>query len=98
MLDAQLLERPADLGRTAAIDLARLGGAEIVAAPVGVETHRQALARENLLERPEGRGRALLLDEKRRIDRPRGVIEGDNEVKGRLALEPGVARAVLMQH
>jgi hypothetical protein len=29
---------------------------------------------------------------------PRRVIERDNEVKGWLALEPGVPRAVLMQH
>ena len=71
VLDPELLKGPPDLGRTEAVDLAGLGRAKIVAAPVRIEAHRQAVLRENLLERPEGRGRALLLDEKRRIDRPR---------------------------
>jgi hypothetical protein len=56
------------------------------------------MLRENLAQRPEGRGRAFLLNEKGRIDRPRRVIERDNEIERRLALEPGVSRAVLMQH
>jgi hypothetical protein len=71
---------------------------EIVRAAVGVEAHRQAVLRKHLAQRPEGRGRAFLLDEKGRMDRPRRVIQRDNEIKGGLALEPGVARAVLMQH
>jgi hypothetical protein len=97
MLDAQLRQRPADLGRTAAVDLAGLGGAEIMRAAVGVEAHRQAVLGKDLRERPEGRGRAFLLDQKRRIDRPRRVVERDNEIE-RLTLEPFVARAVLVQH
>src|SRR5277367_2795790 len=41
-LDAQLRQRPADLGEMAAVDLARLGGAEIVRASI----------RERLIGRP----------------------------------------------
>jgi hypothetical protein len=93
-LDPERLKGPADLGRTAAVDLAGLG-AEIVRAAVGVEAHRQAVLGEHLPERPEGRGRAFLFDQERRIDRSRRVIERDNEIKGGLALEPGVARAIL---
>src|SRR5260370_33252667 len=49
VLDAQPLERPADLRQPAAIDrLAGLGGDEVMAAAVGVETERQALALEHL--------------------------------------------------
>jgi hypothetical protein len=64
MLDAELLERPTDLGRMIAVDLAGLGGAEIVRAAVSVEAHRQAALGEHLLQRPEGRGGSLLLDQK----------------------------------
>jgi hypothetical protein len=98
MFDPQLRQRPADLGRTAAIDRAGLGGAKVVRAAVRIEAHRQAVLGENLLQRPEGGGCALLLDKKGRIDRPRRVVERDNEVKSRLAIEPGVPRAVLVQH
>ena len=90
MLDAQLRERPCHLGWTAAIDLARLRRAEIGRAAVGVEAHRQAMLRKDLFQRPEGRGRAFLLDQERRIDRPRRVVERDDEIKGGLALEPGM--------
>jgi hypothetical protein len=54
MLDAQLSQRPADLGRTAAVDLAGLGRAEIVRTAIRIEAHRQAMLREHLFERPEG--------------------------------------------
>jgi hypothetical protein len=92
MLDPELLERPANLGQAIAIDLAAgLGGEKVMAAAVGVEAHRQAVLRENLVERPEGRGRSLLLDQEGRIDRPRRVVERHNEIERRLALEPGVA-------
>jgi hypothetical protein len=53
---------------------------------------------EHLLQRPEARGRAFLFDQKGRIDRARRVIQRDNEIERRLALEPGVPRAVLVQH
>ena len=62
---------PPDLGRMAAVDFAagfRRGKAMRPA--IGVEAHRQAMLRKDLVQRPEGRGRAFLLDEKGRIDRP----------------------------
>jgi hypothetical protein len=86
MLDPELRERPPDLGRAAAVDLAGLGGAEIVAAPVRIEAHRQPVLRENLAQRPEGRGGSLLFDQEGRIDRPRRVVERDNQIKGGLPL------------
>ena len=67
-------------------------------AAVGVEAHRQAVLAENLLQRPEGRGRALLFDEKGRIDRPRRIVHRHDQVERRLALKPFMARAVLVQH
>jgi hypothetical protein len=71
MLDAELLERPADLGRITPIDLRRqLSGVKIMRPAIGLEAHRQAALGEDLLQRPEGRGSALLVDQKRRIDRP----------------------------
>jgi hypothetical protein len=43
MLDAQLLERPSDLGRMAAVDLAAgFGRVKVMRPAVGVEAHRQA--------------------------------------------------------
>jgi hypothetical protein len=70
VLDTKLLEGSADLRQMAAVDLAGLGRAEIVRAAVGVEAHRQAVLGKDLVQRPEGRGRAFLLNEKGRIDRP----------------------------
>src|ERR1700684_2617812 len=89
--------RPTWVGEPRSISPA-LVVSEIVRAAVGVEAHRQAVLGENLPERPEGRGRAFLFDQKGRMDRSRRVIERDNEIKGGLAFEPFVARAVLMQH
>src|SRR6201989_737377 len=71
----------------------RLRGVKVMRPAIGVEAHRQAVPAEHLVQRPEGRGRAFLFDEKRRIDRPRRVVERENEVE-RLALEPFMARAI----
>ena len=50
MLDAQLRERPPDLGRMTPIDLAAsFGGVKVMRPAIGVEAHRQAVLRENLL-------------------------------------------------
>ena len=99
MLDPELLERATDLGEAIAVDLAAgLGGEKVMPAAVGIEAHRQAMLAEHLLQRPESRGRAFLLDQKRRIDLAGRVIERHDQIEQRLALEPGVARAVLMQH
>jgi hypothetical protein len=54
---------------------------------IGVEAHRQAMLRKDLVQRLEGRGRAFLLDEKGRIDRSRRAIERHHKIE-RLALEP----------
>src|SRR3984885_1231688 len=89
--------RPTWVGEPRSISPA-LVVSEIVRAGVGVEARRQAVLGENLFQRPEGRGRAFLFDQKGRIDRSRRVIERDNEIKGGLAFEPFVARAVLVQH
>ncbi len=75
-----------------------LSGAEIMRAAIGVEAHRQAVFGKNLLQRPEGRGRALLLDQKRRIDCSRRIVERHDQIERRLSLKSFVARAVLMQH
>ncbi len=53
---------------------------------------------QHLAQGPEGRGRAFLLDEKGRVDRPRRVVERNDEIKRGLAFEPRMPRAVLMQH
>ena len=99
VLDPQLLERPPDLGRMTAIDFAAcFWRVKVMRPAIGVEAHRQAVLGEDLLQRPEGRGGSLLLDEKGRIDRPRRIVHRDNQVERRFALEPGVPRAVLMQH
>src|SRR5271166_6433673 len=99
MLDPELLERPADLRQMTAVDLAAgLGRQEVMRAAVGVEAHRQPRRAEHLFQRPEGRSRAFLLDQKRRIDRPRRVVQRHNQIERRLAVEPDVAGAVLMQH
>ena len=44
MLDAQLRERPPDLGRMTPIDLAAsFGGVKVMRPAIGVEAHRQAV-------------------------------------------------------
>ena len=100
VLDAELGERPADLGHLILGDLlARLGGEEVMARPVGVERARQALRGDHLGERPEGARGAFLVHQKGRVDLAGGIVQGDDQVE--LLLErrqPAVARAVLMQH
>ncbi len=100
VLDPQVARAPArpasDEPRS--ISPPAFGGVKIMRAAVRIEAHRQAVLRENLVQRPEGRGRALLLDQKRRIDRARRVIERHDQIERHLALEPVVPRAVLMQH
>src|SRR5271168_1225033 len=99
MLNPELLERPSHLGGMAAVDLAaRLRGVEVMRPAVGVEAHRQPVRPKRLLQRPEGRGRALLGDQERRINRPRRVIHRHDQIERRDTLEPGVARAVLVKH
>ena len=100
MLNAELGQRPADLGQHRPGDLAAsLGRPEIVAAAIGVERAEQAVARDHLAQAAKGRGRALLIDQEGRVDRAGGVIQGDHQiVLAPIARQPGVGRGVLMQH
>jgi hypothetical protein len=99
VLDAELGERPADLGRLIPGDLLpRLWGVEVMAATVGVERTRQAVGRDHLGERPKAALGAFLLDQEGRVDRGGGVVQGHNQIE--LLFErrqPAVGRAVLMQ-
>jgi hypothetical protein len=63
-----------------------------------VQGVRQPVFAEHLLERAEGRGCALLLDEEGRIDGPGRVVQRDDQIERRRALEPGAPRAVPVQH
>lgn len=54
-----------------------------------VQGVRQPVFAEHLLERPEGRGCALLLDQEGRIDGPGRVVQRDDQIERRRALEPG---------
>ena len=100
MLDAELLERPADLGKTVRVDLAAGDrGLEVVAAAVGIERAEQAVLADDLAQRREAAHGAFLLDEEHRVDRAVGVIHGHDQVELRVeAGKPAVPRAVLMQH
>ncbi|MCE3248801.1 MAG: hypothetical protein K0R41_2626 [Geminicoccaceae bacterium] len=99
MADAELLERPADLGELGLRDLAAgLGGEEIVAAAIAVGLHEQAVALDHLDQPAKAAQRAFLVDQKRRVELAGGVIHRNDQVERRLAFEPGVLRAVLVQH
>ena len=98
MLDAELVKRATDLGRSVLVHLAAgLGGAPVVAAAVGVERTEQSALADHLAERPEARHGALLGDEEGRVDLAGGVVQGDDQVPLPTGC-PLMARAVLMQH
>lgn len=99
MADPKLLQRPADLGELGLGDFpAGLRGVEIMAASVSVELDEQPVPLDHLGQATEGRGRALLLDQNRRVELAGRIIEGDHQVQRAQPLQPGVGRAVLMQH
>src|SRR5215467_5647254 len=81
----------------AAVDIAGVGRTEIMRAAVHVEARPQAVYGENLPARPKGRGRALLLGQKGRIDRPVASSTATDQVDQRLALEPFAPRTVALQ-
>ena len=90
--DAQLLQRPADLGQLGLGDLpARRGRVEVVAAPVGVELDEQPVPLDHLGQAAKRRRRALLLDQDGRVDRRGRVVERDHQVQRRLPGQPGMA-------
>ena len=90
--------RPTCVRRAAVGLAASLRRVEIMAAPIGVEAQRQAMAPEHLAQRPKRRSRAFLLDQKGRIDRARRIVHRHDQIERRLAREPDVPRTVLMQH
>src|SRR5512134_1299250 len=99
VLDAELRQCPADLGANLRVGfLAGLEGDDVVAAAVGVEAARQAVAGKDRKQGAEGRGGALLCDQDRRIDRAGGVVERHHQVARRQTRNPDVARGVLVQH
>src|SRR5438477_1555992 len=64
MLDAELGQRPADLGRPALVDLgARLGRVKVVTAAIAIEGTEQAVPRDHFAEPAEGRSAPLLIDQ-----------------------------------
>ena len=99
MLDAQMRQRPPDLGQLRARDFAAgLGRVKIVAAAVSIERAEQAVFADHFAQRSEGRSRSLLGDHNHRIDLARGVVQGDDQIYRRQAFDPDVPRPVLMQH
>jgi len=99
VFDAEMIERPADLGQAGPIDLAAgLRRVKIVAAPIRIMAQRQAVLAKHLRQGPERRSRAFLLDQKSRKYRARRVVQGHDQVERPLAEKPLVPGAVLMQH
>ena len=71
MGDAELGERPADLGQLRLIDFpAVLGGDEVMPAPIGIKRAEQAVFGDRLGQSQETRDRAFLVHQDRRIDLP----------------------------
>jgi hypothetical protein len=95
MLDAELLQRPAHLGRMLLVHLAAgLRRQEVMTAAIGVDARRQPACREHLQEASHRGSRALLLDQKHRVDRARRIVHRHDQVQRRLAAKPFVLAAV----
>lgn len=99
MGDAELAQRAADLGQPALVDPSTgLGRVEVMAAAIGVEGAEQALGRDRLVQPEEARLRPFLLDQDRRVDPARRIVERDHQVVQPIQPDqPAVARAVLEQ-
>lgn len=99
MLDAELVQGPADLGLRPLVDrLARLRGHEVVAAAVGVEGQEQPPPGDRLAHALKAAHRPFLVHQKGRVNLAGGVVHGHDQVE--LPIEgrdPAVARAVLVQ-
>jgi len=86
MLDAEMLERPANLRRPRTGDLvARLVGRKMVAAPILIKAQRQAVPAKHFRQSRERRGRAFLGRQKGRVDRARRIVQRDDQIERRLA-------------
>jgi hypothetical protein len=82
VLDAELGQRPADLGQLILGDvLPRLGRDEVMARPVGVQRAWQTPRAEHLGERLEGAHGAFFVDQKGRVDLGGGIIHGHDQVE-----------------
>ena len=79
------LENPSSTAPVRVHLAADLGRMEVVSAALGIERPGQAVLREHLLQRPEGRGRAFLLDQEGRVDLRGGIVQGDDQVERRPA-------------
>ncbi|MCS1408498.1 MAG: hypothetical protein M2R45_01674 [Verrucomicrobia subdivision 3 bacterium] len=77
---------------------ASFGCVEVVAATIGVERTGQVMLREHLLESAEGGCGAFILDQESRVDIAGSTVQGDDQVERRLAGQPLMAQAVLVQH
>jgi len=96
VLDAELVERPADLGQAGLVHrLAGRGRVEVVAASVGIEGREQAVCRNRFLQSHKARRGTLFLDQDSREDRACGIVQGHHEIERRSLRQPGGPRAVL---
>jgi hypothetical protein len=99
VLDAEPIERTADLGAAILVDrFAGLVSVKVVAAAVSVERAGQPVCHEDFEQTTECRGRPFLLRQERRIDRARGVIHRDDQIERRLPFQPSLPQAVLVEH
>ena len=89
MLDAQTLQRPPNLCRARAVDLAaRNGRVKIMRAAIRVEAQRQTVRAEHFRQRAKRRVRSFLLDQERRVDRVRRIVQRHDQIKRRLPRKP----------
>ena len=65
-----------------------------MAAAIGVEAARQTVLRDHLVQRAQGRVRALFGDQKSRVDLAGGIVQRHDQVERRLAIHPFVPRPV----
>ena len=90
-LDAELLKRPAHLGRIVLVDLAAgLRRVPVVRRPIGIERAEQAPLGDHLRKRLETAHSAFLGDEKARVDLAGRIVQGHHQVP-HLARHPCVA-------
>ena len=98
MLDAELRQRPSYLRQLRLRHLlAGNRSVEVMAAAIRVERAEQPMTLNHLAQAAKRRRRTLLLDQEQRADRARRIIQRYDQIERRLSLEPGMARAVLMQ-
>ena len=77
VLNAQLRQRPPDLGRIASVDLAaRLRSLKVVAPAVGLERAEQPLGRDRLPDPVQAGERAFFLDEEHAGVFPGSIVQG----------------------